>query len=153
MALKADRIHVDSRIDYFMTHTAERGGVVVVQNGGSGIAMDQGAHRVEYSITPSGKKPVGVLMSQVVNLDLTRQKMNVHKEEVQVGGKVTIWNKCQVTTNYVQSGVSPTAGQTAYLHREGRFTNVDNIGGAPTVGVFDSKKDEDGYVKVSVNLP
>ena len=154
MALRPDRVHVDSRVDYFMNQTAERGGIVVVAGtSGSGTAMDQSVQAVEYSTSPSGKYPVGLLMSQVVNLDLTRQHQNFHQEEVQQGGKVTVWTKGQVTTNYVQSGVSPAAGEVAYLHREGRFTNVDNIGGAPVVGRFASKKDQDGYVKVDVNLP
>jgi hypothetical protein len=154
MALKTDRIHIDSRVDYFMTHTASRGGIVVVQNAGSGAAMDQAAQRAEYATAASGTSPIGVLMCEVVNLDLTRQKMNVHKEEVQQGGKVTVWNKCQVTTDYLASGITVTAGQHAYLGAEGRITNV-NTGAAasPKVGTFESRKDEAGFAKVSINLP
>jgi hypothetical protein len=154
MALKTDRIHIDSRIDYFMTHTASRGGVAVVQNAGSGAAMDQAAQRVEYATAPSGTNPIGVLMCDVVNLDLARQKMNVHKEEVQQGGKVTLWTKCQVTTDYLASGITVTAGQPAYLGAEGRITNVDSGAEAsPRVGRFESRLDEAGFAKVSINLP
>lgn len=153
MALKPDRTHVRSSIDHFMNHVAERGGIVVVLTAGSGAAMDQSAQAVHYATSPSGEVPLGVLMGDVRNDDLTRQHENWHKEETQLGGKVTIWNQCQVVTDHIQSGITVTAGQTAFLHREGRFTNVDNIGGAPTVGRFDSRLDQNGFAKIAVNLP
>lgn len=152
MPLKADRIHIDSRIDHFMNHTADRGGIVAVKTAGSGIAMDQASQEVEYPTDPSGVEPVGVLMSDVKNLDLTRQRINEHKEEVQQGGKVTIWTKCQVTTDYLASGITVSAGDKAYLDKEGRISNDDANGGV-RVGSFDSVKNEDGFAKVSVNLP
>lgn len=153
MALRPDRVHIDSTIDHFMNHVAERGGVVVRSTVGSGAAMDQSQQVVHYATNPSGASPVGLLMNDVVNLDLTRQHENWHKEEMQLGSKVNVWRKGTVVTNWIQSGISLSAGDTAYLHREGRLTNLDNIGGAPTVGVFDSTKDQDGYAKVTVNLP
>ena len=152
MALKADRIHIDSRIDYFMNQTAERGGVVCVKTAGSGAAMDQSNQAVEYASNPSGAQPVGVLMCDVVDLDLTRQHMNWHKEEVQKGGKVTVWTKCQVTTDYLASGITVSAGDTAYLGEHGRYTNVDTLAGGK-VGTFDSIKNQEGFAKISVNLP
>ena len=92
-------------------------------------------------------------MCDVVNLDLTRQHENWHKEEVQQGGKVTIWSKCTVVTNMIYPGQTPTAGQTAYVGHSGYISNSDFIGGNLVVGRFLSTKDEDGYAKVSVNLP
>lgn len=153
MALKPDRIQLDSRINYFMNQTAERGGIAVVSTAGSGVAMDSAVSLVEYATTASGKTPVGILMCQVVDIDLTRQKLNPHKEEVQKGGKVTIWNKGQVTTNYLASGITVAAGDKAYLAAEGRITN-SNTGAAasPLLGRFETKKDEAGYATVSIDL-
>ena len=39
MALKTDRIHVDSQIDFFMNEVAERGGIACISTAGSGAAM------------------------------------------------------------------------------------------------------------------
>lgn len=153
MGLRTDRIHVDSLIDCFMTSTASRGGIACLNTAGSGAAMDQSAQLAAYIAAPSGQAPLGVLMCDVVDNDLTRQHENWHKEEVQVNGKVTIWNKCTVVTDMVYPGQTPTAGQRAYVLHSGYIGNSDVIGGNLLVGRFLSTKDEDGYAKVSVNLP
>ncbi len=156
MALKSDRIHIDSQIDFFMNETAERGGIVSVSTAGSGAAMDQAAQLATYKTVASGCLPLGVLMCDVVDLDLTRQHENWHKEEVQKGGKVTIWNKCTVVTNRITG--TPTAGQLAYVGPSGLISGgvyqTDQTGGAITpIGRFLSTKDEEGFAKVSINLP
>lgn len=154
MALKSDRTHISSRVDFFMNETAERGGVVVFSTAGSGAAMDQGAQLCTYAASQSGKTPIGLLMSDMVNLDLTRQKLNPYKEEVQQGGKVTIWDKGEVVTNRLVPGITVSAGDGAYLGPSGLLTST-NTGhkASPRVGTFMSTKDSDGYAKVSVNLP
>lgn len=156
MALKSDRTHIDSQIDFFMNETAERGGIVSVSTAGSGAAMDQGAALATYKAVASGCLPLGVLMCDVVDLDLIRQHENWHKEEVQKGGKVTIWNKCTVVTNRIVG--TPTAGQLAYCGPSGLISGgayqTDQTGGATTpIGRFLSTKDEEGFAKVSINLP
>ena len=162
MALKTDRIHVDSQIDFFMNETAERGGIVCISTTGSGSAMDQAQQLATYKADMSGCIPLGVLMCDVVDLDLTRQHENWHKEEVQKGGKVTIWNKCTVVTNRIIPNVTPTAGQLAYISASGYVTNTINVAQSQeqghliekyVVGRFLSSKDEDGYEKLSVNQP
>jgi hypothetical protein len=154
MALKSDRKHIDSRIDFFMNETAERGGIVSISTVGSGAATDQAAQLATYNANPSGAKPLGVLMGDMVNVDLTRQKLNPYKEEVQIGGKVTIWEKCEVVTNRIQPGITVTAGQTAYLHASGYLSNTNHLDHSNNVvGRFMSTKDENGYAKVAVNLP
>ncbi len=154
MALKGDRKHIDSRIDMFMNHVATRGGIVCALTAGSGTALDQSVQAVHYDSSPSGATPIGVLMGDMVNLDLTRQHENWHKEEVQKGGKVTIWEKCEVTTNVIVSGDTVTVGQPAYLATQGQVTNT-NTGAiaSPRIGTFMSTKDENGYAKLAVNLP
>lgn len=153
MALKADRIHVDSMVDFFMDEVATRGGIVVASTVASGVAGDNAAALATYASSPSGKTPLGVLMCDVVNLDLTRQKENVYKEEVQKGGKVTIWSKCTVTTDRIYPGQTPANGSKAYLAPSGYLAAADVIGSNQVVGNWLSSKDQNGFAKVSVNLP
>lgn len=162
MALKADRIHVDSQIDFFMNEVAERGKIAIVSTVGSGAAMDQAQQLATCTYTSiSGVQPLGVLMCDMVNNDLTRMHENWHKEEVQIGGKVTIWNKCTVVTDRIYPGHTPAAGKPAFLAPSGFIgasliqTDSDSITNQMryTIGRFLSDKDDDGYCKVSVNLP
>ncbi len=150
MALKSDRIELLTDISFFMTTTAERGGVVSAVTSGSGVSMDDASAVVAYAAAASGAKPLGVLLNDVVDLDLTRQHINWHKDEVQVGGKVTLLRVGQVTTDMLVSGVTPTAGTPAYVGANGLIgTSSTN---AVQIGTFLSSKDTDGYAKVSVNI-
>ena len=148
MALKADRIELLTDVSFFMNTVAERGGVVSVGSTGSGVSMDDANAVVAYASAVSGAKPLGVLLTDVVNLDLTRQHINWHKDEVQVGGKVTLLRQGQVTTNMVTG--SPSAGADAYVGVSG-LIGVSSTN-AVKVGQFLSSKDSDGYAKVSVNI-
>lgn len=155
MALKPDRIELQTDVSFFMNSTATRGGVASVTTGGSGVALDDSAAVVSYAATTSGSKPVGVLLNDVVNLDLTRQHINWHKDEVQVGGKVTLLQVGQVVTNMVTG--SPSAGQPAYVGASGNFSatppsDAGTEDEAYRVGRFLSSKDSDGYAKVAVNI-
>lgn len=154
MALRADRKCVDSRIDFFMNEVAERGGIASFSTSGSGAAMDQSVQLATYAASPSGSKPIGVLINDMVSLDLTRQHLNQYKDEVQIGGKVTIWEKGEVVTNRIQPGITITAGQTAYLHASGYVSNTNFLDHTNNVvGRWMSLKDQDGYAKLAVNLP
>jgi hypothetical protein len=152
MALKPDRVELLTDVSFFMNTTAERGGVVsvVTATSGVGVSMDDANAVVAYAAVASGAKPVGLLMNDVVNLDLTRQHINWHKDETQVGGKVTVLRVGQVTTNMLVANTTPSAGADAYVGANGLIgTSSTN---AVKVGQFLSAKDTDGYVKVSVNL-
>jgi hypothetical protein len=155
MALKSDRNEVQTDISFFMNETATRGGIVSLSAGGSGAAMDQGAALATYT-TASGTQPLGILLNDMVNLDLTRQHINQHKDEVQKGGKVTILRKGYVVTSNLSCATAPTAGQRAFVTHGG---NIANSGGLPDqtgnlqVGVFLSSMDQDNYAKVEINLP
>ena len=87
MALKPDRIETQTDVSFFMNNatssTIVRGGVASVSTGGPGVAMDDSGAVVSYATATSGCKPVGVLLNDVVNIDLTRQHINWHKDEVQ----------------------------------------------------------------------
>lgn len=150
MALKPDRVELLTDISFFMNTTAERGGVVSAVTSGSGVSMDDASAVVSYAAAASGAKPVGVLLNDVVNIDLTRQRINWFKDEVQVGSKVTVLRQGQVTTDRLVSGITPTAGTPAYVGASGLIgTSSTN---AVQIGSFLSSKDADGYAKLSVNI-
>jgi hypothetical protein len=154
MALKSDRIEAYTDISYFCNDTtAERGGIVVHATGvatGSGVAMDDSNAVVTYAAAASGRVPAGLLLNDVVNLDLTRQHINWHKDEVQTGSKVTLLRQGQVTTNMLVTGVTVGPGSGAYVGASGLLTTVAT--NSVKVGTFLSAKDADGYAKVDINL-
>lgn len=153
MALKPDRIYTETVLDYFMDEVADRGGVVSISTGGSGVAMDSSVQLATYAASPSGQAAIGVLLQDVKDYDLTKTHRNWHKSEVNKGGKVAILKKGQVTTNMVYPGITPAAGDTAYLGHSGYITNVQTPAQAPQIGEFATAKDEAGFAKVNVNLP
>jgi hypothetical protein len=159
MALKSDRSVLDTDISFFMNEAATRGGVASVSTGGSGAAMDQGEALVTYAALPSGAVPVGLLLNDMVNIDLTRQHLNQHKDEVQKGGKVTLLRKGYVVTSNLE-GTSPSAGDPAYVAHSGNLAtsdlssdDTDDDGSTRLVGRFLSGVDQDGYAKVYIDLP
>ena len=170
MALKPNRKYTDGTdISYFMNETGEKGEVLVFSAGGSGVAMDDSTAVVTTpAASASGQRVAGVLLNDVVNLDLTRQHINQHKDDVQLGCKVTLLRHGEITTNVIDTGVSPTIGAPAYVGR-GAITSGGTVQGwitstavtdtsatyAPLlykIGTFKSVKDPDGYCKVEINI-
>ena len=155
MALKADRYEFQTDISFFYNAgVATRGGVVLHDTAGSGAAMDQGVNLVKYAVATSLTAPVGILLNDVVNKDLTRTHLNQYKDEVQKGGKVTVLRKGYVVTNNITGNA--IAGSGAYAcHVNAGNVRVDSpaLSGLLLVGRFLSNKDADGYAKVEVNLP
>ena len=160
MALKGDRFEAITSIEFFMNSVAERGGVVVACtgagiSGGSGAALDQWKSQVEYAAAgSSGRYPVGLLLNDVVSLDLTKQHMNWHRDQMQVGSKVTLLREGWVTTDWVDPAVSSAVGlgSGAYLGNSGYLT-TDSSDDAEKVGRFESSVDSDGFCKVYIKLP
>tara|TARA_B100000287_G_C20562544_1_gene753055 strand:- start:651 stop:1154 length:504 start_codon:yes stop_codon:yes gene_type:complete len=161
MALKADRYEESTDISFFYNEgVATRGGVVVLDAaalaGASGAALDQGENLVKYATAAATDVPVGILLNDVVNKDLTRTHLNQFKDEVQKGGKVTVMTRGWVVTSNIDG--TPKAGEIAYAS----FVTAGNICNSTTfaaqsgelaIGRFMSRKDADGYAKVYVNLP
>jgi len=168
MALKPDRkYHIGTDISYFMNETAEKGEVLVFSTGGSGAAMDDANAVVTSPTTPSGKYLAGVLLTDVVNIDLTRQHINWHKDEVQLGGKVTLLRQGEITTNVIDTGVTPEIGEPAYVGYGAITSGGTPQGWASTtpvtdsssraaatyqLGTFKSLKDADDYAVIEVNI-
>lgn len=150
MALKPDRFEDAVDISYYMNQTGERGLIVVHNGTGSGAAMDQAEATVAVPTGGvSGTKPAGLLLNDVVNLDLTRQHLNAHQDEVQLGGKVAILRRGYVNTNKVSG--TPAPGNTAYYNSNGEVTPTA-VANSSIVGQFLSAKDADGYAKVEINI-
>lgn len=157
MAMKGDMSYVGNQTDigYFMNQTGQRGIIVIHDTSltGSGAALDDAGSAVKIPGVggASGSRPAGALVNDVVNYDLTRQHINWHKDEVQLGGKVTLLRGgpgAFIVTNMISG--SPTAGQKAYYNDNGEFTATTT--GSDQVGRFGSAKDVDGYAKVYVNI-
>jgi hypothetical protein len=183
MALKPDRNELDVDISYFWAtgigYGSERGGWVSATGStvASGAAMDQAANQVWYNQSATGLRPLGILLNDVVNIDLTRQILNPYKSEVQVGDKITVLKKGYVVTNRVvttmgANSVTVVPGAPAFTGPSGFITSVasgtlhmapgagdalsrsmlNSASGAYVIGKFLSKVDEDGYAKVYVDL-
>jgi hypothetical protein len=118
--------------------------------------MDNGAALVSYAATGSGAVAAGLLVNDMVDIDLTRQHLNQHKDEVQKGGKVTLLQKGWVVTSNLE-GADPNGGDLAYLAHSGNLASSDIVrdetDGTNVVGRFLSDVDEDGYAKVFIDLP
>jgi len=155
MALKGDRHEVITDISYFMDQTGNRGGVVCYKTVGSGAALDQSEAEVEYKGTATGtNRPVGILLNDVVDKDLTQTHLNFYKNEVQKGNKVTILRDGWVVTNmFAGTGTAPAVGELAYVAQSGLLSNSAAGGVNVQVGEWMSSKDEDSYAKVYVKLP
>ena len=167
MALKPDRHEVITDISFFMNETAERGIVVTHSTAGSGAAMDDGNALVAVPTTASGSYPAGLLLNDMVNIDLTRQHLNQHQDEVQKGGKVTLLKQGWVVTNKLEVNSKPTVGAPAYVASSGLISTTNpaaydatTIAGASNplgdenaqVGRFLSTEDADGYAKVYIDI-
>ena len=160
MALKADRYEESTDISFFYNEgTATRGGVVIIDAdnaSASGAALDQGESLVKYATPAATDVPVGILLNDVVNKDLTRTHLNQHKDEVQKGGKVTIMTRGTVVTSNITG--TPAPGKLAYADSAsaGNIT-VEPVApansGTLCIGRWASYKDSDGYAKLNVNLP
>jgi hypothetical protein len=153
MALKGNRFEGITDIKHFMNEVAERGGVASLSTAGSGAAMDQSKNLVTYAAAPSGKVPVGILLNDMVNKDLTRLHINEHRNEVQKGGKVTLLKEGFIVTNMIYPGKTPAGGDPAYVANSGYLSNTADPSQARWVGEFETSKDEDGYATVYVKLP
>lgn len=152
MALKPDRLEDYTDIRFFMNETGERGCIVIHDTSVSGLGGLDDAGSVVKKPTDSGGVPAGMLMNDVVNVDLSRYRLNEQKDEVQVNSKVCLMKRGRAKTNMLVAGVNPVVGESAYYNNGGLLTN--STGGANgLVGRFGSAKDEDGYVVVEINLP
>ena len=152
MALRPDRDEHLTDLSFFMNETAERGIVVVASTQGSGSAMDDSAAAVKIGaqLGLPTDAPVGLLLNDVVNLDLTRQHINYAKDEVQKGSKVLLLRVGTVVTDQISGAI--TMGDPAHIATGGELCSATAYSGSAVIGRWLSKKDADGYAKVAINI-
>ena len=146
MALKPDRVEHLTDLSFFMNAIATRGQIVTHTTEGSGASMDDSS-AVVIVATGTGDLAAGLLLNDVVSLDLTRQHINFAKDEVQKGSKVLLLRRGTVVTDNVAG--TPAAGAKAYFDSSAKITSV---AGSQQIGRFLSKEDADGYAKVEINI-
>lgn len=150
MALKGDRVEHLTDIGFFKSDAViERGLIVAHLTGGSGAAMDDSLAQVD-TVSATSDLAAGLILNDVVNLDLTRQQYNAHKDEVQLGGKVTLLRRGTVVTNQVSG--TPVVGEAAHFDAQGRLVTSSQSTASQQVGRFLGILDSDGYVKVEINI-
>lgn len=148
MALKPLRNTVVEDISMYMNQVAERGRIVIFDTSVSGLGDMDDAGNLCKVPTDSGGAPVGILMCDMVDVDLSKFHLNAHQDEVQKNSKVTIMQRGFVRTNCI-TGTNPVPGSGAYFTTSGNLTMTNN---STQVGTFHSAIDADGYVKVAVKL-
>ena len=146
MALKPDRVEHLTDLSFFMDEIGTRGQIVTHSSDGSGASMDDANAKV-IKATATGQNPAGLLLNDVVDIDLTRQHINFAKDEVQKGGKVLLLRRGTVVTDNVAG--TPAAGAKAYFTSDAKITSA---AGSVQIGRFLSAKDADGYAKVEINI-
>ena len=147
MALKPDRVEFLTDLSFFMNETATRGQIVTHSSDGSGASMDDSSAKVIVA-TGVGDLCAGLLLNDVVDLDLTRQHINFAKDEVQKGSKVLLLRQGTVVTNNID-GSTPSAGGKAYFDNAGKLTTTAS---SQQIGRWLSAKDADLYAKVEINI-
>lgn len=155
MAIKPDRLINETDISLVCNDVHEKGTVLVYGTAASGAGIVTPGLCSYIAGSPSGYKVAGLSLANFVDIDQTRVHRNFHKDEQIVGEKAPLLRKGYVVSNKITG--TPGAGDKAYLTVSGLLTNtVSSTGGevaTPRVGTFAGAKDENGYVKVYIELP
>ncbi len=154
MALKMDR-QIDAwELGFFLNEVAEAGSVVCISTAGSGISLDNVNSVATVAAAASGSKPLGILLEDFVNVDQSRQSVNWHKHQAQIGSKASIATEGWLVTNKIFG--TPAAGNLAVVAASGTISGVAigtlSTAAQPVIGRFLSSKNEDGYAKVKIKL-
>lgn len=161
--LKPDRLYnpADIVTHYSMYETGTRGGIVCQATGfyPVGAGTDSSEQRCYYvNGNPSGFKPVGLLINDVVNKDLTQTHINYHKDEVQIGEKVVVAKKGEFVTNRIgpgqASGVALTLPARAYVGPSGYLYTAAGYAtsGWTEVGRFTTYVNTEGFARFEANI-
>lgn len=134
---------------------ATRGVAVCYGTAGSGASIGATAGTVDLYPNPSGKRPAGLLLVDVVDVDQTRYHLNFYKELMPSGSPVVLLRQGRRTVDTIIG--TPAEGDAAYLTSSGNFSPTFHATGGlvanPRVGTFVSPKDENGYATIDFNLP
>jgi len=142
-ALKAERTlhHID--ICHFAGAVTPCGVVVEAtkmdDSGGRHRVVEPGIHN---------KHPVGVLLNDVVDIDLRYEHLNWYADQVAVGSKVQILKIGIITSKVYGSSLAP--GDPIYYTHNGCLT-TEHIS-RTSVGTALSAKDKDGFAQVQIKV-
>lgn len=148
--LKPDRNLTQWVFNYKAGAEAEMGGLVSSSVPASGVGAN-GPATASYLANPSGAFVLGVLLDDVEVLG-NKSDRNHYRESVGVGDQVSIGSEGWIVTDRILPNTTPAAGSSAYLGVSGYFSSTQATG-APKVGRFETSKDEDGFAKISLNIP
>lgn len=158
MALKPQRQVFIETMDYTCVAVIEPGAIAVLQapTGTQGVNPNQNEFApVAVQLpgaAPSGTKVCGVNLSNIVATDTTRFFRNPYNAEQFPGEPIQLMKDGVVSTNWV-TGTTPTVLAPAYVGANSKFTTTPTPGGVtPSVGVFLSTADSDGYYKIAVKI-
>jgi hypothetical protein len=166
MAVKPTRTIIAERVDCLATSTGLAGSIW--SYGATGVA-NWGDSKVTIYNDPSGKKAVGLCYWDVVKVDMDNgtfpnllggaQTINPIIGTSTFNGKITLITKGTVVTDRIVG--TPTLGAQAYLGGTGCIGLLADVSSGygttdttvvQKVGRFESIKDADGFVKVSLDL-
>ncbi len=147
MALKPDRQVGLTLRHYSMNVLTERGRIVVSD------PSDNDNVILPPAVLVGDENPLGIILEDVEDLDFTSRPELLHRNVVASGGAVTIAMTGEYRTNMVASGVTPSAGEIAFLAGLGQLSNVElpGVGSGIQVGRFLSGLDSDGFVFVAID--
>lgn len=158
MGLKNDRVISEDRIDIYMNEAASRGRIVSVSTVGSGVALDDSAQLGTVAASASGVRALGVTLGDMVDIDATRQFLNTQQDQTLKGGKMQLLTEGWIVTDNLEVGAI-AINEKAYIGNSGAFANATAIasyGYAASedarVGRFETTKDQNGYVKINIDI-
>lgn len=149
--LKPDRNfdRARSEISYYMGEVAEQGILVSYP---TGDVLPPGLDdKDQYAVIPADDTvvPLGILLDNVVDKDLTDCAPNKSRREVQVNNKVEIVRAGWFVTDQLEDGIAPAPGDDMYFIAGGLFSTT---AGSAVVGKFESTVDANGFARVYVQL-
>lgn len=132
--------------DFAINAAAERGGVA---------CTTATAGEVAYQVSPTGSttNPIGVLLTDIEDMNFDRHPEYRQRNVDDIGSVVALCTKGELETNLIVG--TPSQGQKAYLHPSGYVGATqltDGLNPAPQVGRFLSAKNALGYAKVKIDL-
>jgi len=149
--LKPDRHFnpADSECSYYMGVVANQGILVAYSTGDSlPPALDDANGYAHVPLTTDAK-PIGILLDNVVNKDLTDTYLNRSRREVQINNKVEIVREGWFVTDRLVAGINPSPGDDMYFAVGGLFATAT---GNQLIGTFESTVDGDGYCRIRLKI-
>lgn len=139
MSLRANRYEEIVDIRHFLNEVAEIGSFVYTKEQKGSQPYD------EATLIPNADF-IGVLLCNVVNIDLCRYSLNYYSGDTQVGGRVSILTKGWIVMRLPGRCTYPIK-HPVYINPKGKLSLIQ--WGRP-IGRVMSTRDEDGFAKIEL---